>query len=613
MHKIISISLLTLIIFYSTAFADIWKSPVDLSTTGQSASSAAIAISKDGSTAIAIWIRSNGTKTIVQAATGSVVNNSITWSAPLDLSAAGQNANNPKVAISSDGAKATAIWTRNNGSKNIVQTSSAVINNNVASWSNVSDLSSTSKSADSPDIKLTPDGTKATAVWKYDTYGTIQSASATISGNTPTWGTVSDIFTTTGTWVEYSRIGLSNDGTKATAVWMHVIDGFFIVESASAIISGNSQTWGAVTHISELHTDSINPQLGLSSDGSKAAVSWGAAFYPGTVTGTISGTTASWNTPNLSQYYSTGRPKTDINISSNGNNVTVIWDNTLPFAPDYPRYIKSASAIFGSSIPVWSSQTNIVGGNVDVTQPYLDVSSDGSVAFAVWTHSSSNYFVQASYGLIEGSVTLWSAPIDISAAGQSATNPEIAVSLNGSVAVAIWQRSNGTNTIIQAALASVNVPTPVPTATPTRTATATYTFTPTSTSTPTYTNTATSTNTPIPTVATAPTTNTGKPVITPTGPVGKTTPTQNSGPNEENLILSQKGKVKLTNGVLILKGDTGIKGTVTCKVGKKSKSSNFKMGKETQIQLSMTGLLKGMSCIATSNSKEVQSDSIVIK
>ena len=68
-------------------------------------------------TAHAVWYRSNGTHNIVQAAVRPAGG---AWSAAVDLSAAGQNANQPQVAVDSAGT-AHAVWFWYNGANQIVQ------------------------------------------------------------------------------------------------------------------------------------------------------------------------------------------------------------------------------------------------------------------------------------------------------------------------------------------------------------------------------------------------------------------------------------------------------------------------------------------------------------
>jgi PKD domain len=70
--------------------------------------------------AIALWRRSNGANRIIQAALLPVGGS---WSAPVDVSDAGQNAEEPDLAMNSKG-YAVAVWRRSDGANQIVQASS---------------------------------------------------------------------------------------------------------------------------------------------------------------------------------------------------------------------------------------------------------------------------------------------------------------------------------------------------------------------------------------------------------------------------------------------------------------------------------------------------------
>ena len=100
----------------AVAFQGPWLAPVDLSATGRDASLPQMAVAPDGTTT-ATWYRSNGTNYIVQASTRPPGG---TFSSPVDLSAPGQNANGPQLAVAPDGAT-TAAWYRGNGTNTIVQ------------------------------------------------------------------------------------------------------------------------------------------------------------------------------------------------------------------------------------------------------------------------------------------------------------------------------------------------------------------------------------------------------------------------------------------------------------------------------------------------------------
>ncbi len=92
---------------------------LSLSAPGQNADDPQVAVGPDGATTIT-WSRSNGTNEIIQAATRPA--GSATFSAAVDLSAPLQSARDPQVAVGPDGAT-TITWYRYNGTHNIIQTS----------------------------------------------------------------------------------------------------------------------------------------------------------------------------------------------------------------------------------------------------------------------------------------------------------------------------------------------------------------------------------------------------------------------------------------------------------------------------------------------------------
>ena len=70
-------------------------------------------------------------------------------------------------------------------------------------------------------------------------------------------------------------------------------------------------------------------------------------------------------------------------------------------------------------------------------------------AIAVWQRfDGTNFIMQAAVRAAGGS---FGAPQDLSAAGQTANDPQVAVVGRGN-AIAVWSRSNGTNFIVQAAV-----------------------------------------------------------------------------------------------------------------------------------------------------------------
>ncbi|NGX62708.1 MAG: hypothetical protein KR126chlam6_00108 [Candidatus Anoxychlamydiales bacterium] len=106
---------------YSSDYGLIWSSPIDLSATGQTAKDPQIATDNYGQNIYVTWIRSSGTNDIVQVAYSTDFGS--TWSSPVDLSDAGQNAQDPQITTDADGQKACVIWTRSDGTKDVIQVS----------------------------------------------------------------------------------------------------------------------------------------------------------------------------------------------------------------------------------------------------------------------------------------------------------------------------------------------------------------------------------------------------------------------------------------------------------------------------------------------------------
>ena len=165
--------------------------PINLSEAGQSASSPRIAVDPSG-IATAVWQRSNGSNTIIQSLTQTDPG---VWPAldkTVDLSVTGQNASFPEIAINDFGI-ATAVWQRSNGTNTIIQ---SLTQTDPGVWPDPAesvDLSATGQNAYNPQIAVDPSG-NATAVWsRYNGSNNVIQASynfygATITSLSPNFG-----------------------------------------------------------------------------------------------------------------------------------------------------------------------------------------------------------------------------------------------------------------------------------------------------------------------------------------------------------------------------------------------------------------------------------------
>jgi hypothetical protein len=129
--------------------------PQDLSAAGQNASFPEVVFDGQGN-AIAVWRRFDGTNFIVQAAVRAAGGS---FGAPQDLSAAGQTANDPQVAVGGQG-NAIAVWSRSNGTNDIVQAAVRA----GGSFGAAQDLSAAGQDAHVPEVAVDWQG-NAIAVW----------------------------------------------------------------------------------------------------------------------------------------------------------------------------------------------------------------------------------------------------------------------------------------------------------------------------------------------------------------------------------------------------------------------------------------------------------------
>ncbi|MBN8870981.1 MAG: hypothetical protein J0H66_13965 [Solirubrobacterales bacterium] len=137
-----------------------WLPAVDLSAAGQNSDQPQVAFGDDG-TAIAVWVRNDGTSNIVQAA---IRPPGGAFGAGVDLSQAGENAGSPQVAFAPNGT-ATVIWSRLNGTHYIVQ---AATRPPGGAFGNPVDLSATGQSALNAQIAVAADGTATVVWWRSD-------------------------------------------------------------------------------------------------------------------------------------------------------------------------------------------------------------------------------------------------------------------------------------------------------------------------------------------------------------------------------------------------------------------------------------------------------------
>ena len=133
-----------------------WLAPTDLSAAGRDAEDPQVAVDPAGD-AVAVWTRFDGAHTIVQAAVRQAGGS---WVPSGNLSVAGRDAEEPDVGIDAAG-NAIAVWRRHDGSKYIVQSATRPAG---GAWQGPVDLSAAGETAKEPELAVDAAG-DAVAIW----------------------------------------------------------------------------------------------------------------------------------------------------------------------------------------------------------------------------------------------------------------------------------------------------------------------------------------------------------------------------------------------------------------------------------------------------------------
>jgi len=354
-------------------------------------------------------------------------------SPPFDLSASNRESNRPQICCDSSG-NAFAIW----NSRQIIPPSLfsiiqvAYFNGDTLTWSTPFNLTEGPQTALDPQICCDEFG-NAFAIW-------IESDQIVMSSrfdkNTMIWSTPIQLEDNIESYE--ARICCDNFG-NATAIWVASNGTNLVVQAA--YFNGSSWTpTGSGTTISNPGEDTDVPQICCDDLGNTIAV-WQSYNGFNTIIQSSRFDGSSW-TP-AEQISKAGldafRPQICCN---NSGNAIAVWAGS-----DGSNLITQASLFDGTS---WSSSEDIFDISLpgeNTFQPQVCCDSSGN-AFATWRRSNgANDIIQAS--MFNG--TSWTALADIpnlSEAGEDAEDPQICCDDLGNAYV-VWQRSNGTNTVVQ--------------------------------------------------------------------------------------------------------------------------------------------------------------------
>lgn len=428
MYKVLSSiyhACLLLCFFSVNPLGAVWSPDTTISP--PSSDKAQIGIDGAGN-AIAIWRMFDGFNTNIQSA---ILPKGGSWSDAATISSySGYHTQcYPQIAVNCEGS-AIAIWEECKGAESTVR---ATILPSDGEWSSPMDISKPSlKPGQVPQIAINSSG-YAVAVWKnYDgSRNMTEAATFQFGGN---WSQPVAISSSIDTYVP--QIAVESSG-NAVAVWLDVTNQ--TIQSATLSFG---KTWGLPINLSA--GGSGNPQIQMNPSGYAVAIWERFVDSCFAVEASTFQFGESWSAPIVVSTPESDAFQPDVAIDSDGNIIAVFGQ-----CSGSDIYVQAAQLPFGGS---WTSPSTLSPAGAFSFDPNVVIDGFGN-AYAVWDRDNGyDVVVQTSILPFGGE---WSAPVDLSAYGQGAIFPKIAVDMTG-YAVVDW--TSNTMDVIQAA-AWISAPT----------------------------------------------------------------------------------------------------------------------------------------------------------
>jgi hypothetical protein len=430
---LVGVVLLTLVIApagASGAMGGWFPPPPDLSVTGQNAADEHVAVAADGTTSV-VWDQSNGVNQVINVATRTA--GTLGWSSPLALSAPGADAGGPQVATAPGGAT-IVVWARFNGATWTAQAASRAAG--ASGWSGPVNVSNGADDALNPQVVVAADGT-STVIWIGVNGASRVVEAATRRRGSAAWSAPVTL-SPPGHDAADARLAAAADGS-VTVVWDRS-DGANTLIGVATRPAG-AVTWRPAVTISTPGADALFPQVAAAPDGSTTVV-WQRFDGANEVieAATRPAKTTTWSAPTTLS--ATGQNAGNPQVSVAAAGATIVAWQRFDAANDVIQ-----AAARGTSTAAWSAPVTLSASGENAINPQLHAAPDGATT-VVWDRSNgTNQIIQATTRI--PSAAAWSPPNDLSAAGEDAVTPHVAVAPDGT-ATAVWLRSDGTSMIVQA-------------------------------------------------------------------------------------------------------------------------------------------------------------------
>jgi hypothetical protein len=399
--------------------APAWLAPVDLSAPRANASSPDVAMNPAGDV-IAVWRRAGIVQAAVRPAGGA-------FSEHVDLTAVGEDAYGPQVAIAQSG-EAIVVWEKiaNNDSR-IVR---AVVRPAGGSFSAPVDLSGAGENGSDPQVAMDQAG-DAVAVWQSssNTGVTVQAAVRSAGGSFS-----APVDLSVEGRVFFPQVAIDEAG-DAVAVWEIINDTGVIVQAAVRPAGGS---FSAPVNVSAAGPNLYRPQIAIDQAGDAVAVWVDRSGENEIVRAAVRPAGGVFSAP--VDVSATGENASEPHVAIDpAGDAAVVWLGSRDTNSIVRAAVRPADGVFSAPVDV-----SATGQNAAVPRVAVDQTGDAVVA---WERPGGvNRIVQAAVRPAGG---LFSPPVDLSAGDENAFSPQVAMDQAGD-AVAVFERSNGTNSFVRA-------------------------------------------------------------------------------------------------------------------------------------------------------------------
>lgn len=414
-----------------------WSLPVDLSTSGEDGRDPKIVSTAEGGL-VCIWHWGTLFGTPWRVQVSSLAPGASRWSAPVDLTDGSRMAFAPQVTMTPDGMLA-AIWVGFDGrnlrihvctlapgadrwSTPVMLSDSAPMDANALLWE-----------AKDPQIVATSGGTLAATWSRLDGVWV-----STLSDGHTHWSTPSKLADDGTSDGGGPHIVAGPEGSLAT-IWAT----FGAVQVS--ILAASSQSWSAPVDLCDVSGNGKSPQIAATPDGGLVAI-WSRpdnGNYRVQVASIADGA-GHWSTP--ADLTSAGEQAHDPQIIATSSGIVAGAWTKWEGGPYSAHNFRVQIAIRAAGTTMWSAPFNLTVEGIPSQRVQLAASAEGTIA-AIWLRSDGQHRrVQVATLRMGG--TAWSTPIDLSAPGGNAADPQIAAAPDGTL-LATWTRNDGTNDRVQ--------------------------------------------------------------------------------------------------------------------------------------------------------------------